>query len=75
MKIEVLKISKDLLKRIDPSLRQKKTGKEDEDGGEYASEDQNQLLEVNETNLPEEDESVKAVMQTEQGGDAPFFPC
>ena len=68
MKTEVLQIPTRFLKRIDPSLRPKKSGKADEEGGDYDLEVQSQLKESNGLISSEENEATEASMQIEQGG-------
>ena len=75
METRDLKIPKDLLKRIDPSLWPKKAGKDDEDEGESSAEEHGNRMEVYGFSLPEKDDPIDADMQMEQRGDVSLIPC
>lgn len=75
MEIRDLKIPKDLLKRIDPSLWPKKARKDDEDEGESSAEEHDNRMEVYRFSLQEKDDPVDVDMQMEQGGDVSLTPC
>ena len=66
MEIRDLRIPKDLLKRIDPSLWPKKAGKDDEDEGESSAEEHDNRREVYRFSLQEKDDPVDADMQMDK---------